>query len=91
MDNNKRLTLKVEVPRKRQELKDVFIDAGINGLREAALALGRALSPNDDNRPTHELTINVPKINVSSSSDEDSDTAADAVSQEVFDEDEECS
>jgi len=86
MDNNKRCTLKVEVPRKRQELKDVLIDAGIDGLREAASALARSLSPNDDNRPSTTLTISVPKINVSSSSDEQADTSVSDVSQEASDE-----
>lgn len=89
MDNNKRCTLKVEVPRKRPELKDVLLEAGIQGLKEAASALANSLSRNDDNSRSVELTIDVPKIKVATSaSDDHSDTPDAEVSQETTGEEE---
>ena len=90
MDNNKRCTLKVEVPRKRPELKDVLLEAGLQGLKEAASALANSLSRNDDNSRNVKLTIDVPKINVgSSASDDNVDTSNTEDRQEPSDEDEE--
>ena len=74
----------MEVPRKRPELKDVLIEAGIQGLKEAANALANSLSRNDDNSGSIELTIDVPKIKVTTSaSDDHVDTPDDEVSQET--------
>ena len=88
MDNNKRCTLKVEVPRKRPELKDVLIEAGIEGLKQAASALARSLTPNDDNRNVASLTISIPKIKVGSSANEQADTPTEDVSQDIVDSEE---
>ena len=89
MDNNKRCTLKVEVPRKRPELKDVLIEAGIQGLKEAASALANSLTSNEDNGGTVEWTIDIPKIKVTTSaSDDHVDTPDEEVSQETLDEEE---
>jgi len=85
-DNNKRCTVRVEVPRKKPELKDVIIDAGIQGLKEAAQALARSLTHNDDNSPAFALTIDVPKIQAYSSSNIQTDTALKDIQQEKEDE-----
>lgn len=79
MDNDKRCTLTVEVPRKRTKLKDVLIEAGMAGLAEAVNALSSIISQ-DNNRSGVELTIEVPKIKLPS--DEESDTATESSPQE---------
>ena len=86
MDNDKRCTLTVEVPRKRPKLKDVLIEASMAGLKEAVNALSSIISQ-DNNRTNVELTIDVPKIKLPS--DKESDTATESSSQEETDNKEE--
>jgi len=85
-DNNKRCSMRVEVPRKKPELKDVMIDAGIEGLRAAASTLARSLTHNNDNSPMFALTIDVPKIQHASSSNTQTDTTTKDIQQEIIDE-----
>jgi|TARA_Y100000310_G_scaffold334995_1_gene415984 hypothetical protein len=89
MDNHKRCTLQVEVPRKQPELKDLLFDACIQGIREAARALANSLSSNDDSSRSIGLTIDVPKIKIPTSApDYDVDSVTDEVSQETMEDDE---
>ena len=65
MDNDKRCTLTVEVPRKRPELKDTIKDALREALRKGLIEAGNSLigrlSRDEDDSGT-ELTIDIPKI-----------------------------
>ena len=65
MDNDKRCTLRVEVPRKpakfKDVLKDVLKDACVEGIIGAANSLTSSLSRKTGDRDT-ELTIDIPKV-----------------------------
>ncbi|MAP19444.1 MAG: hypothetical protein CL582_00720, partial [Alteromonadaceae bacterium] len=65
MDNDKRCTLTVEVPRKRPEFKDVLKDALREAARAGLIASGNSLierlSRGTDDSGT-ELTIDIPKL-----------------------------
>lgn len=86
MDNNKRSTLKVEVPRNRRTIKEILIDAGLEGLKETLSSLSKALDNSDGNSSGAEITIDIPKINIISGQN---DTDSSSVEQDYEQEEEE--
>ena len=74
MSNHKSYSVQVEVPTKKPDLKKLFLDASIHGLREACVHIAERLSSNNDSSRKLGLTIDVPQVQLVSQNQPEPET-----------------